>query len=408
MTSAPPRILMIVSKYPPLPSAGMERGCQRLAQALARRGCRVGILTLASPGLPAERVEDHGVEVFRALHPPALGPLWGLVYMAHVRGWLLRRGRDWDLLLCHQLYLHSAAASGPCRKLGLPWASLLVLAGPDNDAEQLRRHRMGGLLLDRALRSDALFVLSSRAADDVAALGFPADRTWRYAYFVDSERYRPGDQCDPMELLSVGRFHPTKNLPVLVRAFERAAANLPSARLRLVGDGPSAGEARRLASRSAVGSRILVEDWTPDPSAAMRRAAAVVTATRAEGLSNVLVEALMCGTPVVTPDVSGVRDALDPDGVLPDPLPPGRFQRGCGGLVVPVDDETALAEAMGAVLANPALRGELAMQARARALEAFSEEASVPSFLEAVERIRAGAAATPQERGFPPVTRTES
>src|SRR5690606_10384011 len=111
---------------------------------------------------------------------------------------------------------------------------------------------------------------------------------------------------------------------------------------------------------------------------------AVVTASNAEGLSNVLVETLACGTVAITTDVSGARDALDPDCAMPDPIPSGQFAEGLGGLVVPIGDRDALARGMEAVLVDAEMRRRLARAARARAESAYSAAACTADFLRAV------------------------
>jgi len=90
--------------------------------------------------------------------------------------------------------------------------------------------------------------------------------------------------------------------------------------------------------------------FAANPFAYMRRAVAVVLSSRYEGFGNVLVEAMACGTAVISTDCpSGPSEILEG----------GRF-----GPLVPPGDPGRLAEAMLAVLRQPPDRA--ALQARAQ------------------------------------------
>jgi glycosyltransferase involved in cell wall biosynthesis len=381
LTTAFPRVLLVTAGYPPAGTAGLERGCQRLAQALARRGLSVTVLTRAVSGLPRRERDETGVTVCRVLRPIALGRMWGASYAVQTASWLWRLRARWDLVFCQQLWLHSVAASVIARRLGKVSANLLVAADSYSDIDRLRRLRGGALLVRVALAADAHFALSRRSAAELRAAGVPPSRILPYRYFVDTDAFAPGGEASPVELLFMGRFDPQKNLSLLIDAFEQVAAAEPRARLRLVGRGPQESAVRARVAASPVGPRIAIESWTEDPASAYRRARAVVTASNAEGFSNVLIEAMACGAPVITTDVSGARDALDDAGQWPQPLPSGTYLAGQGGLLVNRGDAAGLTAAMLRVLRDDALRASLAQQARARVVSHYTEGVSVDAFV---------------------------
>jgi glycosyltransferase involved in cell wall biosynthesis len=379
-----PRILMVTSGYPPMASAGLERGCQRLARALAARGVPVTVLTLAGPGRPGRTSEDAGASVLHVLRPRGDGPLWGLTYMLEVARWLWRLRARWDFVFCQQLYLHSVAAALVARRLGKASANLLVAADSWSDIGRLRALRGGGAMLKVALSADGQFALSTRSRAELLASGVPPHRAFAFRYFVDLAAFSPGPDPPGDELLFLGRFDPQKNLPLLFEAFGQVQAVVPAARLRVVGQGPDEAVVRRLAAQARTPGSVRVDPWTEDPAAAYRRARAVVSSSDSEGLSNVMIEALACGTPLVCTDVSGVRDAMGDPGTWPEPLPAGTFRRGMGGLVVNRGDAEGLAAAMLALLEEPDL-GPLRRQARARAEQEYSEQTCVGAFLRDVQ-----------------------
>jgi glycosyltransferase involved in cell wall biosynthesis len=376
-----PRILLVASGYPPVAAAGLERGCQRLGHALTRRGWLATVLTRAVADLPALERDETGMTVCRVLRPIAVGPLWGASYMAQTAYWTWRLRDRWDVVFCQQLWLHSVAASIVARRLGKLSANLLAAADSYSDLERLRRHRGGARLLRIALEADAHFALSRRSAAELRAAGVPPERIVPYRFFVDTDTFAPGGEASPGEFLFLGRFDPQKNIALLLDAFERVAAAEPAARLRLVGRGPQESALRARAAGSPAAPRIAIDAWTDTPASAYRRARAVVTGSDAEGLSNVLIEAMACGAPVITTDVSGARDALDDDGGWPEPLPRGTYVAGQGGLLVNRGDADALACAMLHVLRDDGARTALARRARARALSHYAEAVCVDEFV---------------------------
>jgi glycosyltransferase involved in cell wall biosynthesis len=150
-------------------------------------------------------------------------------------------------------------------------------------------------------------------------------------------------------ILGAGRLSHQKNFEGLIRAFALVRARRP-ARLVILGAGSGRRRTRlsALAARLGVGADVDLPGFVPDPPAYMARAALFVLSSRWEGASNVLLEALACGCPVVA--------ARAPTGVA-------EVLRGNVGLLVPVGDDSALARAMQARLASP--RDCLTLRARA-------------------------------------------
>lgn len=369
-------LLMVTSGYPPAQSAGLERGCQRLAQAIARRGIRVSVLTSAVPGLAAD-VEECGVRILRVLAPRGPSFLWGWSYRRQVGAWLERLLPAWDVAMCHQLYLHSPVANAVAHAHGRRACHLLVAAQEYSDVKRLADLRGGARLLRQAVDdADALFVLSGVSRAELLAIGAPSSRVHDYRYFVDAERFSPRPGTPDQEFLCLGRWHPQKNVPLLIDAFERVAETHPEARLRIVGAGPEEAIVRARVGASSARQRIRVEGWAADPVEAYRQAWALVMSSDAEGLSNVLIEAMACGVPVVTTDVSGAREVLDLS-ANSDALASGDMREGTGGFMVRRGDSEALARAMRRVLSSPEVRADLAAAARARIVDAFTEGTSV-------------------------------
>ncbi|HEY8168289.1 MAG TPA: glycosyltransferase family 4 protein [Candidatus Limnocylindrales bacterium] len=197
-------------------------------------------------------------------------------------------------------------------------------------------------------------------------------------HFID--RYFPGDykvipngvdlgrfgDLEPIEqwrdgtanLLFVGRFEQRKGLLVLLRAFRALRRSGRDCRLLVVGRGPQEREARRyIATRGLTGVHLLGRVSDQEKARLFATADVYVSpATGQESFGIVLLEAMAAGTAIVCSDIHGYK---------------GVVRRGQQALLVPPRDPVELAEAIGSLLDDPALRARMGASGRQRA-EQFS------------------------------------
>ena len=167
-------------------------------------------------------------------------------------------------------------------------------------------------------------------------------------------------------LVYMGSFMPYKNVDTLIRA----AARLPDHELCLMS---RIGDAERERLRAiAPGARLVFHDGADDDTyrAVLRRAKALVSASRDGGFGIPLAEAMSAATPVVVSDI-----------------PVHREVGGEAGVYVAPDDVDGYVRAIGA-LDDPGRWAELSASARRRA-ERYSWDASAAALLEVLERVAA-------------------
>lgn len=207
----------------------------------------------------------------------------------------------------------------------------------------------------RATRVIAVSEYARRGAVDEA--GADAGRVDVVLEGVDTRRYSPGDApVFPFEpfILFVGALEPRKNVPALVRAFgELASSGLPH---HLVLAGPRAWGAAEVEAATA-GSppgRVHQLDFVSEDRkiALYRRAAVLAYPTIAEGFGLPVLEAMACGTPVVTTSGSAPEEFASEAAVL-----------------VPPRDEAALRDAIRSVLTDEAVSSRLRRAGPDRAKE---------------------------------------
>ena len=155
-------------------------------------------------------------------------------------------------------------------------------------------------------------------------------------------------------IITVGRLAYQKDHATLLRAFAIARSRI-DARLVLVGQGPLHDELTALASELGISDRVIFAGWQQNPFAWMANADLFVLSSRFEGFGNVVIEAMACGLPVVSTDCpSGPSEIL---------------AGGDAGILVPVGDPEAMADAICAVLEDAKLQQHLADKSRRRAPE---------------------------------------
>jgi len=112
-------------------------------------------------------------------------------------------------------------------------------------------------------------------------------------------------------VLTVGRLHPVKNQKILIEAFRLVLEKLPNTRLVILGDGPEKNNLVAFSKKIGVYESIDFIPFQPNPYPFYRDSDLFVLTSKWEGFGNVVVEALSCGTPVVSLDSpGGVSDIL--------------------------------------------------------------------------------------------------
>jgi len=169
---------------------------------------------------------------------------------------------------------------------------------------------------------------------------------------LDDPWFDPGE---PPVVLSAGRSSDQKDFETLLRAFADVRRQR-TCRLMILGQQVGRSRKRRYERLLALADELGIRDDTrlvgfvSNPFPYMARAALFVLSSRYEGLPGVLIQAMACGTPVVSTDCpTGPREILEN----------GRY-----GALVPVGDATALGKAILETLADPPARERLIGRAK--------------------------------------------
>lgn len=109
------------------------------------------------------------------------------------------------------------------------------------------------------------------------------------------------NQNETSVILAAGRLTPQKDFATLIRAFSILRRTM-TAKLLILGEGEQRSELEFLITELGLGQDIQLIGYCQNPLPYMRQASLFVLSSRYEGFGNVLVEALACGTPVISTD----------------------------------------------------------------------------------------------------------
>ena len=251
------------------------------------------------------------------------------------------------------------------RAFGVP----LVVHYHGGDATKDKHYRRGLMptiyqqRLADLQREAALFIcVSDFIRDRLLARGFPADKLLVHRYGVEIDPTPPPpDASGGPYLLFAGRFVEKKGIGVLIEAMHRLAGEGRAVRMKLVGDGPTAAALKRQAADLP---GVEFPGWLPNAALRrlMRGALAVCVPSveaesgDAEGLPNVVLEAMAEGAPVVATHHAGIGEAVTDDR---------------SGLLVPSGDVAALTAALRRLINAPIEARAMGVEARRLALQKF-------------------------------------
>ncbi len=243
--------------------------------------------------------------------------------------------------------------------------------------------------------------LSKRIESYLAGkVGISAGRIRRICNGVDAERFVPVRERQAIDgspfnepglcvFGAVGRLQAVKDHANLIRGFSAFLEQNPAARSRarliVVGGGPLRGDLEALIRERGLESLVWLAGERADIPAINAGLDVFVLPSRAEGISNTLLEAMASGLPVIATEVGGNSELV---------------VQGQTGLLVPAVDPAAMGAAMAKLFDKQDLGRRMGQAGRERVLAQFSLDAMVGAYL-ALYRDKAGLQASDGMRAAP-------
>ncbi len=356
---------------PNLEVGGAELAMIQIAEGLAIRGLNVDLVLIEAKGMFMSQVSDK-IRVINLACRRTRYSIWKLFRY-------LQKEKPKGLISAHDganviAILAKFLSSVPTRIIITINSHLSLNYDPKND-KSLARFNTQALfhILKFAYRyADEIVAISTGAADEVARLIKISRKKIQVFYLpVLTERFyelkaQPVENPsllakDVPNILSVGRLTPAKDFATLIRAFSIMSKRIPS-RLIIMGEGESRQELEELILDYGLKETVILPGFVDNCYPYMGACDLFVVSSAWEGLSLVLIEAMACGASVVSTDCeSGPREILED---------------GAWGLLVPVGDHEALAQAMEKSL----IEGSMTSLMPKRVLDIFRQDVVAEKF----------------------------
>jgi glycosyltransferase involved in cell wall biosynthesis len=371
MKSAKPAILMIISQFRPV-GGGAELQAERLAGRLADLGFPMQVLTQRRDpaSLP---YEVYGrVKIHRGNFP--------LAYNINLEAlptldYLIKRRHSFDILHNHQLWGHALVATLVARWLRKRNIIKVACAGAYGDLQVFSRLRYAKWGLEVLQMADAVIAVSREIQDELLQAGFAPEKIHLIPNGVDFQEFRrtrPLPANPVRRFILLGRRTPQKGIDTALKAIKILADKGLATGLELncYGWDYAEWDYRQMARELAVDRYVNFLPFQPEVVEVYQEAYSLILPSLAEGLSNVLLEAMAMEMPVIASRVSGSLEVVD-------------HLR--NGLLIPPTSPEALALAMELVLTKPDLALTWGREARSKVMAHYSLDAVAQKYAELYE-----------------------
>lgn len=314
------RIAIVISLFHPRES-GAERQARLQAEELARRGHHVTVYTRALENLPRQQTllkTDAGgrIEIRRCIRTSNRGPLFGLSYVKNLVRTLFSDRRKIDVVHAHQALWESISLGLARSFLKCPVLIQPASSGFDGEAQEMMRTKGAPVLRRLSLRNRHFACISDDIRQEWQALGVASSSFIKASSGVDLRTFYPAnrpllDSHSEFQAVFTGRLHHQKQVDLLIRAWPIVTKSVKG-RLVILGDGPLEQELHSL--RDELGltpNDVEFRGRLENPANSLRQSDLFLLPSRAEGMSNSLLEAMATGLPCIVSAIGGNVDLID-------------------------------------------------------------------------------------------------
>ena len=367
------KVVMVIAQFYPL-LGGAEIQAQKLAAALRARGVEIFVLTRRIKNAPAYESVD-GIPVYRSIRSVNVPLLFGVLYVISVAWFLYKRRNEYSIIHCHILQEYQTFVALVFKLLfNKKVIAKMSSSGPTSDVKLMKNTLAGRVTIRLMRNADRIISLCSQSTSELLEEGMPADRVAQIANGVDTSRFTiSARRSNNRKMITfIGRLDGYKGVDCLLGAFRQVIQGCPDVTLKLVGDGPDAMELTRQAEALQIQGRVVFRGRQVDVAKELSETDIFVLPSLSEGMSNVLLEAMACGLPVVATEVGAAADMIS---------------NRVNGMLVPPGNPAALSNALIELLRNDVFAGSLGIAARKTVEERYGLERTADCYEKLYRRL---------------------
>lgn len=332
-------ILMLSCMFMPEVYGGAEKQCLRQAKALKERGHDVTILTAKTKDSTLLSEEMDGIPILRhntIAQPDLLGrwSFFSLLWVIKIIKFALQNKGRFDVVHCHQGKFGIVIGAILSHIWGVPFLVKIGNSESEMDIKALAKKKfIGPKLLSYALSRKPHFIAISKViAQNLSDFGIPSEQIHVITNGVmplkgEYKELNP----EKIKLFWHGRFEQIKNIPLLIETFVLTLKTHSNIELNLVGDGTLENILKTRVEEVGIAHKV---NFIAPPENILETISdfdIFVNSSKAEGMSNSMLEAMALGKLLISTPVSGTDEIID---------------NGKGGYISPNHTREGLSEAL--------------------------------------------------------------
>jgi glycosyltransferase involved in cell wall biosynthesis len=371
------KVLMVISQFYPI-IGGAEKQAQLLAKKLIEKGIDIKVVTGWWNLRTSQEEMIDGVKVFRNFSCWGMFGIKGfrtigaLIYMMSLSLFLFRHKNRYDLIHIHQV-LYPALVSTLIAK-GIFDKPILVkmgCSGLTGDIINIKRFPFGRFQLKYIIKNvDLLVTVNHEGKDEFKAIGFPESKIQYIPNGIEPPPDGKNNYEEARTVITTVRLDPQKGIDILLKAWHKVTLGQKGLKLLILGQGPRELELKDLVKALRIEESVQFIGLVSNVGDYMEEADIFVLPSRAEGMSNALIEAMSFGLSCIATKISGNIELMDlnPDQIVSE----GDFFVAKNGIFINPDDVEGLAKALLYLIHNAEARKEVGVHGRSHIQNQFS------------------------------------
>jgi glycosyltransferase involved in cell wall biosynthesis len=314
-------------------------------------------------------------------------PLAALTYMITLGIYIFIHRKTFDIIHVHQV-LHPAFVSVFVGKdvLNKPVVVKNACTGMVSDIKQIRGYPLGSLQLKYLLkRMDCLIVVNMEGANEFKTIGFAEERITYLPNGTALPAEAKQNYASVLRVLTVARLDRQKGIDILLKAWASILKHGKDLRLQILGKGSLEDELRRLSMDLKIDHTVEFVGTVHNIGKYLKDSDLFILPSRAEGLSNALLEAMSYGIPCISTAIGGNGELFGWDASRKIDL--GEYVITKNGLLVNPDDTEGLSKAILCLLSNRETRETVGRGGRSIIHENYSIDRIADKYIELYQEL---------------------